>query len=318
MTVKIRVLSAKGVKEEETVPADVARTVAYARRLAAAGASLVAVHGRTRAQKGRGQADEECIKAVVEALKDCGGRDGMGVPVVANGNIRTKADADRLISETGAAAAMSAEALLADPLLFVEGKDGTSSPSCFDIAEEYLLLASEPSLSPPPPISWSRAHVVALLKAPMLAHPAVATAVDAAASLDELLTAVKALEEATADDATLRRRTPPLRRRGTVAASASGGAGGISNSSAPVLASRLVVAPPISQTSSSFSSSSSRSAAPLSETPIPLSASEQSRLRAAQGRQERHKLKVARAAASRAKRDAAKPPDKNREKGDGK
>ena len=70
VTVKIRVFD------------NVERTVRYALQLQAAGASLIAVHGRTIKQKGpnAGRASWDQIKAVREAV---------GVPVIANGNIRS-------------------------------------------------------------------------------------------------------------------------------------------------------------------------------------------------------------------------------------
>ena len=305
VTVKIRVLSAKGVKEDETTSADISRTVAYARRLASAGASVVAVHGRTRTQKGRGKADWPCIKAVVDALRVAGGRDGQGVPVVANGNVRTKADADRLLLETGAAAAMSAEALLSDPLLFSDPEeDGSSNPSsssrsCFAVAEEYLSLACSPSLDPPPPIAWSRAHVVALLRLPMSSHPSVASLVDIAPDLPSLMAAVKALDVATAKQPSLRALVPPMRRAyGSSSAGSVGqavvGGGSLSRSAASAEAS-----------DPSMPGGAEPSAAAAAAT---AARALQMQGRSAQGRHERHVLKVSRAKASRAKREALSPP----------
>ncbi|KAK9908593.1 hypothetical protein WJX75_000138 [Coccomyxa subellipsoidea] len=99
VTVKIRVFP-----ERE-------KTVAYARMLERAGASLIAVHGRLREQKkSKGpDADWDAIKAVVQAV---------GVPVLANGNIRTLQDVHRCMDYTGAVGVLSAESLLEDPALF--------------------------------------------------------------------------------------------------------------------------------------------------------------------------------------------------------
>jgi len=90
---------------------DVADTIRYARRLEAAGASLVCVHGRTREQKQTGTypADWDQIRAVREALT---------VPVLANGNVRSYEDAVKCIEYTGVEGVMSAEQLLEDPKLF--------------------------------------------------------------------------------------------------------------------------------------------------------------------------------------------------------
>lgn len=87
------------------------KTIHYALRLEAAGASLVAVHGRTREEKwaGRSRADWDTIRAVKAALS---------IPVLANGNIRHVADVFDCIEYTGADGVLSAESLLEDPALF--------------------------------------------------------------------------------------------------------------------------------------------------------------------------------------------------------
>ena len=90
---------------------DVDRTVAYAAMLERSGASLVAVHGRTRAQKKSlgNLADWSVIEEVKRALR---------IPVLANGNIRTLHDVGPCLAATGADGVMSAESLLEDPALF--------------------------------------------------------------------------------------------------------------------------------------------------------------------------------------------------------
>jgi tRNA-dihydrouridine synthase 1 len=90
---------------------DVDRTVAYAAMLERAGASLVAIHGRTREEK-KSVGPTACwdtIKAVKSALR---------IPVLANGNIHTHHDVAPCMDYTGCDGVLSAEALLADPALF--------------------------------------------------------------------------------------------------------------------------------------------------------------------------------------------------------
>ncbi|CAI5474207.1 unnamed protein product [Closterium sp. Yama58-4] len=74
---------------------DLARTIAYARMLEAAGCYLLAVHGRTREQKDgkKVRADWEVIRRVKESVS---------IPVIANGNIRDLADVVECLEATGA------------------------------------------------------------------------------------------------------------------------------------------------------------------------------------------------------------------------
>lgn len=68
-----------------------------ARRAEDAGVSMVTVHGRTRCQFYDGKADWRAIARVKRAVS---------IPVVANGDVRTAADAARILEESGADAVM--------------------------------------------------------------------------------------------------------------------------------------------------------------------------------------------------------------------
>lgn len=74
-----------------------------ARRAEQAGARMVTVHGRTRRQFYKGVADWRAIRPVVEAVK---------IPVVANGDIATAAQATEALDQSGAHAVMVGRASL--------------------------------------------------------------------------------------------------------------------------------------------------------------------------------------------------------------
>ena len=80
-----------------------------------AGAAMITVHGRTRACAFRGEAEYETIAAVKAALS---GR--RGVPVVANGDIRTPRQAQQVLRKTGADAVMIGRAAQGRPWIFRE------------------------------------------------------------------------------------------------------------------------------------------------------------------------------------------------------
>lgn len=114
-------------------------TLRYARMIERAGASLVAVHGRTRDQKNAKdvRADWDAIRAVKSAL---------AIPVLGNGDIQSLADAQRMLDYTGVDGVMSAAPLLDDPALFWPPR-GAAEPFTaikrFDMALEYLELVEE-------------------------------------------------------------------------------------------------------------------------------------------------------------------------------
>lgn len=85
--------------------------VEIAKLIEKAGASAIAIHGRTRAQMYSGNADWKIIKEVKEAVT---------IPVIGNGDIKNAFDAKRMIDETGCDAVMIARASLGNPWIFRE------------------------------------------------------------------------------------------------------------------------------------------------------------------------------------------------------
>lgn len=104
-------------------------TVEFARRLEDAGCSLLAVHARTRAQKGQGPTDVETVCQIADALE---------IPVVANGGFASKVEADALLQRSKISGIMFASELLANPRLLLDENNKISDEYAIELAEEYL------------------------------------------------------------------------------------------------------------------------------------------------------------------------------------
>ncbi|RAK78451.1 tRNA-dihydrouridine synthase family protein [Aspergillus fijiensis CBS 313.89] len=89
------------------------KTLEYAKMILSAGASIIAVHGRRREQKGHntGVADWSYIRYLRDNLPP-------ETVIFANGNNLNYDDLDRCLEATGADAVMSAEGNLSDPSIF--------------------------------------------------------------------------------------------------------------------------------------------------------------------------------------------------------
>lgn len=85
--------------------------VEVGRALEEAGAAAIAIHPRTRTQGYSGQANWALIRELVEAVS---------VPVIANGDIFSVEDADRVVDETGCRAVMIGRASLGNPWIFAQ------------------------------------------------------------------------------------------------------------------------------------------------------------------------------------------------------
>jgi len=113
--------------------------VDIARMAEDAGASAVAVHPRTRSQAFKGSAKWELIGQVKAAIS---------VPVFGNGDVHNRADADRMLQETGCDGVMVGRAALGRPWIFRMMDDPAFGDPDFEtrigVALEHVhLLAKE-------------------------------------------------------------------------------------------------------------------------------------------------------------------------------
>lgn len=147
VTAKIRILETKEA------------TLAYARNVLSAGASILTVHGRRREQKGHmtGVADWEYIRHLRENLPP-------ETVIFANGNVLQHGDLRRCLDATGADGVMAAEGNLSDPALFAtppgpdeetreywRGKDGRGGFRVDAIMRRYLDIMHRYVLEQDPP-----------------------------------------------------------------------------------------------------------------------------------------------------------------------
>ncbi len=85
--------------------------VEVAQKIEQAGASLIAIHARTRSQGYRGKANWDIIKQVKE---------NVSIPVIGNGDIKTIYDAKKMLDETKCDAIMIGRATLGNPWFIKE------------------------------------------------------------------------------------------------------------------------------------------------------------------------------------------------------
>ena len=89
----------------------------FAKMCEGAGADMLTVHGRTRDMVYAGEPDYAQIAAAKNAVN---------IPVIANGGVFTRADAEKMLEETGADGIMLARAAMYDPHVFAEILGGGS------------------------------------------------------------------------------------------------------------------------------------------------------------------------------------------------
>ena len=120
VSVKIR----KGYDDDHVNAPEIARIAE------GSGASMIAVHGRTREQMYHGKADYDIIRQVKDAVK---------IPVIGSGDIYTREDALRMLAETGADGVMAARGARGNPWIFREIMDPDfSKPSASQVKKMIL------------------------------------------------------------------------------------------------------------------------------------------------------------------------------------
>ena len=108
---------------------DEVNAVDVAKRVVDAGASALAVHGRTREQYHKGDTRWDVIAQVKHAV---------GVPVIGNGGVRNAADAAAMTSQTGCDAVMIGRAAMGNPWVFKSVAQGSEYEP--GLAERFQVI----------------------------------------------------------------------------------------------------------------------------------------------------------------------------------
>ncbi len=131
ITVKIR----KGWDDKNIVAVEAAKIIEQA------GAKAITIHGRTREQYYSGKVDLEIIKKV---------KDAVNIPVIGNGDVKTREDAIKMFEYTGVDGIMIGRGILGEPwkidYIIKEIETGKKLPDKtpmekFEIIKEHINLA---------------------------------------------------------------------------------------------------------------------------------------------------------------------------------
>ena len=112
----------------------------FARLMEQAGASAVAVHGRTRAQMYSGRADWDVIRDVKKSVN---------IPVIANGDIFSAGDAEHILRYTSCDLAMIGRGSFGDPWIFEQSNallEGRPVPERPPLSERIELTLRQTEL----------------------------------------------------------------------------------------------------------------------------------------------------------------------------
>ena len=115
-------------------------SVEFARGLAASGASMVCVHGRTAKQMYGGEADWDAIRKMRDAVTS------EGVKFFSNGDVKDEESALRILDVTEADGIMVGRAAMGDPWIFARIRaaiDGREPPPAPSVREKCDMLIRE-------------------------------------------------------------------------------------------------------------------------------------------------------------------------------
>ncbi|XP_047489093.1 tRNA-dihydrouridine(20a/20b) synthase [NAD(P)+]-like [Penaeus chinensis] len=124
---------------------DYKHTVDFARQMEAAGASFITVHGRTQDQR----SDPVCLDAIADI------KNAVKIPVIANGDVRSLDDADRIQKVTGVNGVMAARGILENPAMYA-GYESTP----LECVKDFVNIA----VSTGTPFSCFHHHLIYMLE----------------------------------------------------------------------------------------------------------------------------------------------------------
>ncbi|KAG8631766.1 hypothetical protein KVT40_000906 [Elsinoe batatas] len=104
----------KSVSIKIRIHKDINETIRFLNIVRPSGFDWVTVHARTKNQRSSTPPDLEALRTLKEAFPD--------VPMIANGDVYSKDDADDIVTRTGVEGAMAARGILENPCLFAGHK----------------------------------------------------------------------------------------------------------------------------------------------------------------------------------------------------
>lgn len=105
----------KSVSVKIRIHKDISETIEFLQTVQQAGVDFVTVHARTKNQRSSTPPDMQALKMLKDRFPN--------LPMIANGDVYSVADARDIAAKTGVEGAMSARGLLENPALFAGYKD---------------------------------------------------------------------------------------------------------------------------------------------------------------------------------------------------